>query len=145
MSYLPLDTPVPAPERWEAAFWEFCAQRRLRFQCCARCGYVRHPPLPCCPRCNSFGIGWVDAPDDAELYTYTIVHHPSHETLARAVPYNAAVVAFPSLGYVRLVSNIVHCPPEALRIGMPLRLVWEVTASDRVLPRFEPRHTSIPS
>jgi uncharacterized OB-fold protein len=137
MSYFPLDVPCPQPERWEARFWEFCAERRLRFQRCAKCLTVRHPPVPCCPRCNSFEIDWVDATNDAELYTYTIVYHPSHPSLRNVVPYNSVVVAFPSLGWTRLVSNIVDCAAEEMCIGMPLRLRWDPAGEDRMLPRFE--------
>ena len=137
MSYLPWDTPDPKPESWEARFWDFCDARRLCFQRCADCMSIRHPPVPCCPRCNSFSIEWIDATNDAELYTYTIVHHPSHPSLRGVVPYNSAVVAFPSLGWVRLVSNILDCPLHNLRIGMPLKLRWEVASNNRMLPRFE--------
>jgi len=139
MSYLPHAAPVPDPEPWEAGFWRLCAEHRLCFQRCTACGHVRHPPLPCCPRCRCFESGWIEATDDAELYTYTIVHHALHPSLRDAVPYNAVVVAFPALAWIRLVSNIINCPPEQLRIGMPLRVCWDVAGNGRILPRFEPK------
>ena len=138
MTYLPSELPLPTPEIWELPFWNFCRQRSLRFQACAVCGRVRHPPMPTCAICHSFKDTWVEAPDDPELYTFTIVHHPSHPSLKNAVPYNAAVVIFPSLQSVRLVTNIVDCPNEDLRIGMPLSLAWEEALSGYVLPRFRP-------
>jgi uncharacterized protein len=138
MTYLPSDAPLPAPEVWERPFWEFCRQRMLRFQTCAACGRVRHPPMPCCPQCRSFDDNWIAATNDAELFTYTIVHNPNHPALAKTVPYNIAVVAFPSLQSVRLVTNIVGCPNEALKIGMKLSLTWEEPLPGRVLPRFRP-------
>jgi hypothetical protein len=94
--------------------------------------------MPICPICHSFNDTWVEAPGDSELFTFTIVHHPSHPSLKSAVPYNAAVVIFPSLQSVRLVTNIVDCPNEDLRIGMPLSLAWEEPCSGYVLPRFRP-------
>ncbi len=90
------------------------------------------------PVCRSFNEKWPAATDDAELFTYTIVYHANHPALARTVPYNAAIVIFPALQSVRLVTNIVGCRNEDLRIGMPLTLVWEEPKSGSVLPRFRP-------
>jgi uncharacterized OB-fold protein len=139
VTYLPAEVPLPEPARWERPFWDFCRQRSLRFQVCAACGRARHPPMPCCPACNSFADTWIEAPDDAELFTYTIIHHASHPALRDSLPYNVAVVMFPALQSVRLVTNIVACRNEDLRIGMPLSLVWEEPRSGHVLPRFRPR------
>lgn len=139
MSYLPADTPFPDPEPWERRFWEFCAGRSLRFQACARCGVIRHPPLPACSACQSFDEEWLEADIDAELFSYTVIHHPNHPALVQATPYNAALVIFPAMQGVRLVTNIVDCRNEDLRIGMKLSLVWEEPAPGRVLPRFRPR------
>jgi uncharacterized OB-fold protein len=138
MTYLPPDLPIPAPEPWELQFWDFCRQRTLRFQSCMACGQIRHPPVPCCPVCRSFDDRWVEATDDAELFTFTIVHHIAHPVLRHAVPYNAAVVMFPSLQSVRLVTNIVDCPDEDLRVGLKLTLSWEEPQPGSVLPRFRP-------
>lgn len=139
MSYLPAETPFPEPAPWEQAFWDFCGQRSLRFQGCARCGVVRHPPMPVCASCQAFEIEWLEAEGDVELFTYTIVHHPNHPDLLKATPYNAALVIFPRMQGVRLVTNIVDCRNEDLRIGMKLSLVWEEPTPGRVLPRFRPR------
>ncbi|MBL8543726.1 MAG: OB-fold domain-containing protein [Hyphomonadaceae bacterium] len=136
-AYLPAGVPLPAPDPWEAPFWDFCNNKELRFQACAKCGAVRHPPAPTCPQCLSGAQDWIAASDDAELFTYTIIHHANHPALKAVVPYNAAVVVFPALGHVRLVTNIVG--DAALRIGMPLTLVWESPAPGRWLPRFAPR------
>lgn len=138
MSYLPSDVPLPAPEPWEARFWDFCRNRSLRFQRCATCGVVRHPPMPVCASCGSLQEDWIEAGDDAELFTYTVIHKANHPALARSVPYNAAVVVFASLQSVRLVSNVVDCRNEDLRIGMKLALVWEQPLPGHVLPRFRP-------
>ncbi len=139
MTYLPADVPLPEADPWERPFWSHCEQRSLRFQCCSECGKIRHPPLPVCACCGSSADHWVPATDDAEIYTFTVVHLASHPALAPALPFNAVVVIFPALQSVRLVSNVVRCPNEDLRIGMPLKLVWEEPKPGHVLPRFEPR------
>jgi len=120
-------------------FWRYCAQGELRFQRCAGCGAYRHPPAPLCPRCRSAQVHWELASDDAELFSYTIVHHAASAALKDAVPYNVAIVAFPSLGSLRIVSNVIDAAPADLRIGMPLGLVWQRVAKDRQLPLFRKR------
>lgn len=119
-------------------FWRYCAHGELRFQRCADCGAYRHPPAPLCPGCRSARSHWELAPDDAELFSYTVVHHAASTALKDAVPYNVAVVAFPSLGNLRIVSNVIDAAPAELKIGMPLILVWQ-PHKERRLPRFRRR------
>lgn len=134
--YLPLlDIGRPyLPEH--LAFWAHWSRHELRFQRCADCNTWRHPPAPCCPQCGSMDSTWELAPERAELFSYTVVHHASAPALRAYVPYNVAIVRFPDLHGVKLVSNVVDAAPGELRIGMPLRLVWEVQPGGVVLPRF---------
>lgn len=134
MAYLP-EAPAPQADLDDAAFWRNCAERKLRFQRCAACGAARHPPGPVCPKCQSTQVEWTDAPEIGEVFTFTIVHHPSHAAVKAAVPYNIMVVDYPELGHVRVVSNIVDAAPGEIRIGMKVRLVWEQQQGEW-LPRY---------
>lgn len=138
MAYLPDAVPVPEPTIDDRPFWQFCRARELRFQRCVDCGRFRHPPAPACPDCRSTESVWAAAAAQAELFSFTVVHHAAHEAVAASVPYNVAIVLFRDCGGVRLVSNVVDCPPHALRIGMPLSLVWETARDGQLLPRFRP-------
>jgi uncharacterized OB-fold protein len=53
-------------------------------------------------------------------------------------PYAIAVVALPE--GPRLMTNIVNCPqtPEALRLDMPLRVLFQRQSEAITLPLFEP-------
>lgn len=135
--YLPETLPPPEPTLDDAVYWKHLAERRLTFQSCADCGKVRHPPMPLCPQCRSSGVAWVEAPSVGILFTYTVVHYAAHADVAAALPYNVAVVEFPELDHVRLVTNIVGAEGDALGIGMPVELVWE-PFQDGWLPRFRP-------
>ncbi len=136
MSGLPADVPIPAAEVWEQAFWDHCAERRLMFQACADCGTLRHPPMPFCPNCRSRRTGWLEAKGPAILFSHTRTHHPSHPALNEAVPYWIAVVEFPEMQNVRLLTNLIDMGETEVRIGMPLSLVWEEPQPGKVLPRF---------
>lgn len=133
--YLPSDL-EPEPGMDERAFWANCAQRRLAFQRCGACGHYRHPPVPICPACHSDRIEWTEAPAQGEVYSYTIVHHPSHPAMKACVPYNVAVVAFAGLGDVRLITNVIDAAPEQMAIGMKVQLHWEGPIGGHFLPRF---------
>ncbi len=131
--------PLPDPVIDDRPFWAHCRQKELRFQQCADCGAFRHPPRPGCPRCKSFDSRWTQARDEAELFSFTVVNYAAHAALKELLPYNVAVVIFPSFDNVRLVSNVVDCAPQALRIGMELALVWQEARNGIFLPRFRAR------
>jgi uncharacterized protein len=97
---------------------------------------VRHPPGPVCAGCHSMQSKWQLAPDDAFLFSFSVVHHAVDPSLAQIVPYNIAIVGFASLEPTRIVSNIVDVAPQELAINLPLRLVWRPGADGRLLPLF---------
>jgi uncharacterized OB-fold protein len=39
---------------------------------------------------------------------------------------------------VRMMTNIVDCPPETVTVGMPVLLAWEPLSDGRHLPMFRP-------
>jgi uncharacterized OB-fold protein len=139
MTYLSDAIPEPQPTIDDRAFWNFCNQRQLRFQRCSDCSRFRAPPTPTCPHCQSDRLEWIEARDEAQLFSYTVVHYSAHPGVSASVPYNVAIVLFPSFDNVRLVSNVVGIPNEELKIGMRLRLVWETKGGGFVLPRFAPK------
>ena len=144
MAYFPADMPVPVPTMDDAAFWDHCAERRLHFQSCAACQQPRHPPTPICSRCGSTRLQWVEAPDQATVFTFTVVHHPSHPAVIGHLPYVVAVVDFAQLAQVRLVTNVTDVDPAQVRVGLPVRLWWDrladadAAARPMYLPRFRP-------
>ena len=47
------------------------------------------------------------------------------ESVAQSLPYNVAVVDFPRLPGVRLITNVVNVKPGELAIGDRVSLAWE--------------------
>ncbi|MDO8277802.1 MAG: OB-fold domain-containing protein [Burkholderiaceae bacterium] len=136
MSYLPTELPAPTPEEDDAPFWAHCNERRLMFQQCPQCGTLVHPPLPVCPGCQSLERAWVQAPAQAQLFSFTWVHTAAHESVKPSLPYNVAVVEFPEMPGVRLISNVIDTERGALRVGDRLTLAWEQGWEGQMLPRF---------
>lgn len=141
MSYLPDSLPGPEPAIDDKVFWAFCQKKELRFQKCGQCGRVRHPPAPGCQKCGSFEIEWVEAPDEAEIFSFTIVHHAAHEAVRDVLPYNIAIVIYPSLDDVRIISNVVGTANEHVAIGRPVALVWEKAGNGMWIPRYRLKAT----
>lgn len=137
MTLFPESMPRPEPNMEDARFWQHCREQQLRFQVCANCSQPRHPPTPICGKCQSTQVVYREAPKVGRVFTYTVVHHPVHEAVKAAVPYVVAVVEFPELKPVRLVTNII-ADPAAVRIGMPVELLWEAAGEGMFLPRFRP-------
>ncbi len=71
------------------------------------------------------------------MFSYTVVARALHPAFMNATPYAAAIVELEE--GVRILSNVVDCPPEELRIGMPVRVDFEKQAGQVTLPVFRRR------
>src|SRR5437763_298981 len=87
-SFFPPRMPPPAADRVTQPFWDACREHRLVVQRCARCGTYRFPPKPVCYECRGFEWQWVESRGEAEVYSFIIVHHPSHPATTSVIPYN---------------------------------------------------------
>src|SRR5262249_60306617 len=54
------------------------------------------------------------------------------------VPYVIAIVELVEQRNLRLTTNIVGCPPDAVRIGMPVKVTFQQASDEIALPMFEP-------
>lgn len=136
MALFPAEMPVPEPNLDDAGFWQGCAEQQLRFQACAHCQMVRHPPTPICAKCHGVEQTWVAAPTRARVFSFTEIHHASHPAVAGQLPYIVAVVEFETLQHLRLVTNIVGIPASELAIGDEVELTWDRITDELSLPRF---------
>ncbi|GAA4227487.1 hypothetical protein FHR32_001521 [Streptosporangium album] len=127
----------PAVNGDTAFFWEGVAKGELRIQSCADCGELRHPPGPVCPSCRSANRTHLVAGGEGELYSYVVHHNPPVPGLK--APFVVAVVELPE--GVRIVGNVVDCPPEEVGIGMPLRVTYRQMDDELILPMWAPRET----
>lgn len=66
----------------------------------------------------------------------SVQHRPAHPDLADRVPYAVALIDLPE--GVRMLSEVVGCPPEEVRVGMPVSVTWEPLSDGRHLPVFTP-------
>lgn len=125
---------LPALEPDTEFFWTAGAEGRLKISRCQDCGRYQHPPLPRCPSC-----GGEVAPEPvsgrARVASYTINQQAWVPGLA--VPFVFAAVELVEQAELYVFTNIVGCPPEAVRIGMPVEVIFE-PHGDIYLPLFQP-------
>ncbi len=127
--------PQPRPTRDSAPFWEGLAAGELRLQRCKPCGALQHPPGPVCRECWSDVIEWTTAGGAGTIYSYTVVHRTTTPGFAADTPYIVAIVAL-AVG-PRMTTNIVDCAIDSVRIGMPVRAVFD-TSGPSALLKFAP-------
>jgi hypothetical protein len=124
--------PRPATNPDNAFFWEGVEAGELRIQRCAACARLRHPPGPMCPHCQALEWDWLVASGRGHVYSYVVAHHP-------AIPpfeYPNAIVLIELEEGVRVVSNLLGTPPDAIEIGLPVQVEFTRVEPELVLPLF---------
>ncbi len=116
-------------------FWRGGADGELRFLRCQDDGTYVHPPTPVCPECLGKNVSPEAVSGRATVLTYTLNHQqwvpaPDH-------PYCIAIVELEEQQGLRLMTNVVNCPAEDVRIGMPVKVLFEAY-EDVFIPVFEP-------
>ena len=129
--------PLPAITPDVAPFYEAARRGELRFQRCAECRAWRHYPRPACPVCSSRRFTWERVSGRGTVYTWTIVHGPTLPAFEATLPYNVVDVLLEE--GIHFVSQVLDCPPEALRAGVPVEAVFVSVTGEVTLVKFR-RH-----
>jgi uncharacterized protein len=132
-SFLPAPAPVQTPET--EVFWKGTTQGRLLLARCEACGTVVWYPRSICPECGGDSSSWIEASGVGTVYSFTVVQR-SFGHYQDVVPF---VIAYVELAEgPRVLTNIVNCEPEDVRIGLPVTVVFHDTGEGSALYRFEP-------
>lgn len=134
------DKPVPVPNAASQAFWEGCKRHELLIPRCLRCGAYHFFPRFFCVQCMSPDLEWVKTSGRGEIYSFSIVERAGMPAFAAEAPYVLSLVELEE--GVRMMSNIVGCPPGKVRIGMKVEVVFEDVTDEITLPKFQPRAES---
>ena len=117
-------------------FWEGCRQGELRLQHCDSCGRFRYAPKRLCPYCLAEGFEWRAVSGRGEVYTFTVEHHAYSPAWKGETPYVIAVIELEE--GPRMMSRIVGCEPDAVRIGLAVQVTFEKATEEITLPLFRP-------
>ena len=128
--------PLPEPTPLSKPFWDGVRQHKLLVQKCSSCGKLRHIPKPLCSSCLSQEYTWAPLTGRGHVYTYTIMNRAPAVGFQEDLPYAVALVELE--GGIRMISNIVGCTPQEVRIGMPVKAVYEDVNDQISLFKFAP-------
>jgi uncharacterized protein len=128
--------PVPSPDADSAPYWAAARAGRLELQRCRPCGLVVFYPRARCPRCHAADLAWETLSGRGTVHAYTIVHRAPDPSLEDAIPYVVALVDLDE--GARLMTNIVDCAPEQVRIGLPVVVRFRPVSDAAALPLFGP-------
>jgi uncharacterized OB-fold protein len=128
--------PLPSPSALSQPYWHGLSEGQVRVQRCSGCGEYVFYPRPHCPACLSEALEWVAVSGRGRVYTYTVVRRAMNPAFADDVPYVYAIVELEE--GPRLMTNVVGCAPEDVRVDMPVKAVYDSVTSEITLLKFEP-------
>ena len=111
------------------------ASGQLLLQQCRKCRKYVHYPRVICPHCRGLDLEWQQACGRGRVYSFSVVYQPPAPRWKAYVPYTIAVIDLEE--GPRMMSNIVDCEIDQLRIGMPVTVTFE-ERDGRALPQFRP-------
>jgi uncharacterized OB-fold protein len=138
-----MTTDVPLPPLPEVSdltrpFWDGAANHELRIMRCQACGFYVHPPRPICRRCLSTEMDAERVSGRGTLYSYSVAVTAYHPYWSDKVPYVLAIVELDEQPGLGVTTNIVDCPEDVLRVGLPVEVSFVDAAPGLTLPVFHP-------
>lgn len=130
-----IEKPLPMPTEDSLAFWEGTRRGELLAQTCLDCGLVRWPPASHCPQCLSAKHEWRRLSGRGKIHSFIIVHKSQHPAFW-GDPFDVAIVELDE--GPRLHTNVIDVDLAALRIGMPVEVVFDKQNDEITLPKFRP-------
>ena len=85
-------------------------------------------------------VEWREASGRGTVYAVSVQHRPGPGRDPDAGPYAVVLVDLPE--GVRIMSNVVGCPPEDVEVGMVVEVCWHELSDGRKLPMFQPASAS---
>jgi hypothetical protein len=121
--------PAPPTNPETKEFWEAAAKGTLLLKRCTSCAAVHYYPRALCPFCGSDATEWQPASGAGAIYSYSVMRRAE-------VPYAIAYVTLDE--GVTMMTNLVGCDFDKLRIGQRVKLVFKPTDGGPPVPTFTP-------
>ena len=140
MAELDVSKPLPAITTEAKPFWDAAAQQKLMIQRCQDCHAWVWTPRPSCNECGSEKIEWTQMSGKGEVYSFTVIRQVVGRAASKSfepdIPY---VIAWVDLDEgPRLITNVIGCPVEAVKLGMKVPVQFEKASEKVWLPKFKP-------
>jgi len=121
--------PAPSVNPETKPFWDGAAAGQLMLKRCRACGQPHHCPREMCPFCFSDQTEWSQASGRGTVYTFSVM---------RRVPTPFAIAYVTLEEGVTMMTNIVDCDLDSIRIGQRVQVVFKPTDGGPPVPTFTP-------
>lgn len=128
--------PVPSNAELSKPFWDATKRHELVLPHCNSCSTSFFYPRERCPECLSGDLTWSEASGKGSIYSFTVIEQPVDREFLGDVPYIYAIVQLEE--GPRIISNVVECALEDVRVDMPVTAVFDDVTSDVTLVKFRP-------
>jgi len=131
MTLASTDRPLAEPivDAATEPYWQAARQGVLNIKRCLSCKQPHWYPRPLCPFCLG-ETEWLPAAGTGTIYSVSVTRR------AGPIPYAIAYVALDE--GVTLLTNIVDCDLDALRIGQRVKVCFKPTDGGAMVPMFTP-------
>ena len=120
--------PSPPLNAENKAFFDAAREGKLLLGKCLSCKELHYYPRASCPFCSS-QTEVTPANGGGRLYSYSVMRRV-------AEPYAIAYVTLDE--GVTMLTNMVDCDLDRLRIGEPVRVVFKPAEGGEMIPMFTP-------
>jgi uncharacterized OB-fold protein len=128
--------PLPEIDDINLPFWEATRRGELRLQRCKDCRHVWYPAGTNCPKCLSTSFEWGPMSGRGTVWSFIVYHHCWHREFEKEIPYNVAMIQLDEGPIV--ITNVVDVKNEAIKVGMPVKVVFEPATDEVTLFKFKP-------
>jgi uncharacterized protein len=119
-----------------APFWDATRERRLVLPWSTATGRPVWYPRDVDPAAPDRPFEWRQASGEGVVHAASIHHKPGPGRDPKDGPYVVALIDLAE--GVRMMANVVGCPPADVTVGQAVRLVWRPLSDGRHLPQFTP-------
>jgi len=128
--------PLPFIDEEMRPWWEALQRHELYIQKCRDCGDLRFHPRALCTNCLSSRTEWVRCSGRGTVYTFTATYQNQAPGFRESLPYIMAWIELQE--GLKMLTNLVECRPEEVKIGMPVEVVYEDVTPQVTLAKFRP-------
>ncbi|MFW6073983.1 MAG: Zn-ribbon domain-containing OB-fold protein [Chloroflexota bacterium] len=133
--------PLPKPDPITQPYWDSVKDHAMKIQKCGDTGKFFFYPRGVSPYTGTKDVSWEPVSGNGTIYAFTIIPEARRAWpgFGDDAPYVVAMVDLEE-GNARLMTHIVNveADPEHVKVGMPVKVVYDDVTDEITLPKFEP-------